>query len=172
MDNIIIDLNQLSKFKLNINEYLIILKIYKLSKMEDIPFYIIEQAFITSLIKKEYIEEKDDNLFVTKKGLNIINLSKNDDITEIIKYFIKITGKTKTSETSQSNRKYINDRLKQGYSKEDLKKVIDVKYKEWKNSVTMNKYIRIETLFNETKFQKYINDVDSVQEVSDNFKSI
>lgn len=175
-----IDLKKLNENNLNINEYLTLVKIYRLSLMEEIPFYTIDEGFINSIKNKGFIEEKNDNLIVTKKGLELVSdkielgiSSDEEDITEVLSYFKEVTGKNRISTDSPSNRKFIKDRIKQGYKKEDLKKVIDLKYNEWKDSITMNKYIRIETLFNETKFQKYVSEIDSIQiDDSTNFKRI
>ena len=59
---------------------------------------------------------------------------------------------------SPSNLKFVNARLKSGYSKDDLIKVIDKKFKDWWGT-NMQSYLRPETLFNETKFQGYINEI-------------
>ena len=66
----------------------------------------------------------------------------------------------------------INDCI---YTKDDLKAVIDIKHKEWHDSPSMAKFVRIETLFNQTKFQKYIDEVESstiAPKQIDNFTSI
>ena len=55
-----------------------------------------------------------------------------------------------------ANLKFIRARLKDGYTLEDLKRVIDIMVVQWKDDPTMNKYLRPETLFNATKFQTYI----------------
>ena len=51
--------------------------------------------------------------------------------------------------------KHINARLKEGYTVEDFKCVIDKKCAEWKNT-EMEQYLRPETLFG-TKFESYLN---------------
>ena len=51
--------------------------------------------------------------------------------------------------------KFLLARL-EDYTVEDLISVIDKKYKEWKGT-NMEKYLRIETLFNATKFESYVN---------------
>ncbi len=52
-----------------------------------------------------------------------------------------------------SNLKFINARLKD-YTADDLKRVIDLKVKDWKGT-QMQQYLRPETLFNATKFEAY-----------------
>lgn len=53
------------------------------------------------------------------------------------------------------NTKLVNARLKEGYTIDDFKTVIDKKVTEWKNG-DMAKYLRPETLFG-TKFDGYLN---------------
>lgn len=47
-------------------------------------------------------------------------------------------------------------RLKEGFTVDDFKRVIDVKTAEWLNDSQMNQYLRPETLFG-TKFEAYLN---------------
>ena len=91
---------------------------------------------------------------------NINPITIEYEINEVIEYFKTITGKTKISNTSTSNRKFIKSRL-QEYKVQDLKDVIDLKYKEWRNDSVMRKYLRIETLFNDSKFQGYIGQLET-----------
>ena len=79
---------------------------------------------------------------------------------QIIKYLNKITGakyKINTPETI----KHINARLKEGFTLEDFKYVIEVKWNEWKGKFTkdgknMEDFMRPMTLFG-TKFEGYLN---------------
>lgn len=66
-----------------------------------------------------------------------------------------------------SNIKFIKSRLKD-YTQEDLKAVIDKKVKEWKGT-EMQPYLRPETLFNATKFESYINGLESKRKNDTNF---
>lgn len=54
------------------------------------------------------------------------------------------------------NLKYINARLKEKYSIEDFKKVIDYKHKEWSVKPEMKEYLQPSTLFG-NKFDQYLN---------------
>ena len=90
---------------------------------------------------------------------------KNTEAIEILNYLNqKIKSKSSSKRgfdiKSPSNLKFVNARLKSGYTKEDLIKVIDKKFKDWWGT-SMQVYIRPETLFNETKFQGYVNEADS-----------
>lgn len=56
----------------------------------------------------------------------------------------------------KSNIDFIKARLKEGYTKEDVFHVIDVKTSKWLNDVKMNEFLRPATLFNATNFSQYI----------------
>lgn len=81
----------------------------------------------------------------------------SDNVTAVLEYLnSQIAGESKRgfSIKSEANRKFINGRLNEGYTVEDLKGVIDLKVKEWKGT-DYEMYLRPETLFNPTKFQNY-----------------
>lgn len=59
-----------------------------------------------------------------------------------------------------SNINLVKPRIKEGYSIDDFKTVIDKKTNEWSNT-DMAKYLRPQTLFNATKFESYLNQPDS-----------
>ena len=75
-------------------------------------------------------------------------------IEEIINYLNEKAG-TKYKSTSKDTIKHINSRLKEGYTVEDFKYVIDVKVAEW-HGTKMEMYIRPSTLFN-SKMDNYVN---------------
>jgi uncharacterized phage protein (TIGR02220 family) len=79
---------------------------------------------------------------------------------EILEYLnTKIVGDSKSkkgfSTKSSANKKFINARLAEGYTVEDLKTVIDSKVREW-SGTQFDMYLRPETLFNPTKFAGYL----------------
>lgn len=74
---------------------------------------------------------------------------------EIIDYLNEKTGKHYRSSTPKT-KTLINARLKEGFTLEDFKQVIDNKVNEWINDKKMNQYLRPETLFG-TKFEGYLN---------------
>lgn len=78
-----------------------------------------------------------------------------DKCIYIIDYLNEKAGTHFKSNTAKT-KSLINARLKEGFSVEDFKTVIDKKVEEWKNDVQMSKYIRPETLFG-TKFEGYLN---------------
>lgn len=75
---------------------------------------------------------------------------------EIIDYLNEKTGK-RYSATSRVNQGHISARLKEGFTIEDFKHVIDVKCFQWKDDAKMAKFLRPETLFG-TKFDRYLNE--------------
>jgi predicted phage replisome organizer/uncharacterized phage protein (TIGR02220 family) len=80
-----------------------------------------------------------DNIYILSGSINHLNL---------------MAG-TSYKTNSKQSRKLINARLSDGYSLDDIKKVIDIKTKEWKGT-ELAKYLRPETLFG-TKFESYLN---------------
>lgn len=99
------------------------------------------------------LREKADKLFKIKpvdKNIDDILIYLNDKLDKPRGFSLK----------SKGNRRFISARLAEGYSEEDLKAVIDVKYLDYENGKFELMYLRPETLFNDTKFQTYINQVD------------
>jgi len=75
---------------------------------------------------------------------------------EIIAYLNEKTGK-RYSATSRVNQGHMSARLKEGFTVDDFKHVIDVKCFQWKDDAKMAKFLRPETLFG-TKFDRYLNE--------------
>lgn len=68
-----------------------------------------------------------------------------------------------------ANIKFIKARLKE-QPIEVLKQVIQIKTFEWKDDSTMNQYLRPETLFNQTKFETYLQKVTEIKQNPEKFK--
>ena len=112
---------------------------------------------------KRYIDIRDKN----KEKKNIKRKENSDEpkgsvvdgyiqpVTEIVDYMNQKLG-THYKPKSQSTQKHIVARLKEGYSVEDFRKVIDKKCAQWMGS-SMAKYLRPETLFG-SKFEGYLNE--------------
>ena len=91
------------------------------------------------------------------KDINIYN-NKDDKIKDNIIYIIDYLNekaKTNYKATTNKTRSLILARINEGFTKDDFKKVIDNKTKEWLGT-DMEKYLRPETLFG-TKFEGYLN---------------
>jgi len=93
----------------------------------------LEKLNIIKIVSNELSSESFE---IRKIGM-ISYLNKLDDkdvldeqIDEVIDYFKKVTGKLRVSNNSSANRKFIKSRLTE-YNIQDLKDVIDLKYKQW-----------------------------------------
>ncbi|MFX3674698.1 MAG: phage replisome organizer N-terminal domain-containing protein [Paenisporosarcina sp.] len=75
---------------------------------------------------------------------------------EIIDYLNK-KANTNYRSTSKSTQTLINARLKEKFTLEDFKTVIDKKSFQWINDLKMNVYLRPKTLFG-TNFESYLNE--------------
>ena len=82
-----------------------------------------------------------------------------DQITQIFDYLNEKTGKHYTGR-SDAQKKYIVARLKEGYTVEEFKRVIDNKCAAWLRDPERCVYLRPETLFG-TKFETYLNDTET-----------
>jgi uncharacterized phage protein (TIGR02220 family) len=76
------------------------------------------------------------------------------DVTEVVEYLNQAAGTSFKKNTPKTVRA-VKARMKEGFTVEDFKAVIDKKVREWKGT-DMQKYIRPETLFG-TKFEGYLN---------------
>lgn len=80
---------------------------------------------------------------------------KPDDIDEVINHLNHRLG-THYKTTTQATRKLIKARLKEGFTVEDMKLVIDKKATEWVGNQKMAQYLRPDILFG-NKFEGYLN---------------
>lgn len=108
--------------------------------------YIVEQSpteyLFPNWLEEKYVEQ-------VKKGN-----PKNFDCRIPIAY---LNQKTNSNyKFVDSNINLVKTRLKDGYTLDDFKTVIDKKCSEWGNS-DMAKYLRPSTLFNASKFESYLN---------------
>lgn len=98
------------------------------------------------------------------KEVTPIKKDKNE-INSIIDYLnLKSVKDFKPNTIKTQN--LIKARLSEGYSIIDFYKVIDVKTKQWKNDINMNKFLRPDTLFS-NKFEGYLNEktIDCIQQI-------
>ena len=80
---------------------------------------------------------------------------KNPVIEEAITYLNVKAGKQ--FKNSKASTKHLLARIKDGYTLEDFKAVIDRKVDEW-SGTKMDKFLRPATLFNAEKFEAYMNE--------------
>ena len=91
-----------------------------------------------------------------KNDKNVENDKNEIKRKDIVEYLNKKTNK-RFRHTSSNCSKHLDARIKEGYSLEDFKDVIDIKCDEWLDT-DHSKYLRPETLFG-TKFDSYLNQV-------------
>lgn len=102
-----------------------------------------------------------------KDSIDKVSIDKNNNIysraiSEIVDYLNKKTGKSFRSSSAET-RKLIIGLLKQNYTVDDFKKVIDIKTDKWLKDVNMVDYLRPKTLFS-NKFESYLNEKPIKQE--------
>ena len=81
------------------------------------------------------------------------------DVTQIVDYLNEKTQSNFKAKTDNT-KKAIIARLKEGYTVEDFKKVIDSKTNEWLNDSEMRSYLRPSTLFRPANFEAYLNEAN------------
>ena len=86
-----------------------------------------------------------------------VTVSNTDTVTikNIIDYLNIKTNKNFKA-TSDKTKRLMGARLKEGFTEDDFKRVIDTKCAEWLDDPKMNTYLRPETLFG-SKFESYLN---------------
>ena len=85
-------------------------------------------------------------------------------VREIVEYLNQQAG-THYKAGAKLTKKKINARLREGYTVDDCKRVVDQKVNDWANDSAMARYIRPETLFG-TKFESYLQQ-ENVQPKTD-----
>lgn len=81
---------------------------------------------------------------------------KEPDPTEEVVNHLNQRAGTHYKTTTANTRKLIKARLKEGFTVDEIKLVIDKKCADWLNNPAMVKYLRPETLFG-NKFESYLN---------------
>lgn len=97
-----------------------------------------------------------------------VNVSVNDSVNVIVSYLNSRVGSSFKASTDKTKR-MINARLKEGFTVEDFKKVIETKAEEWENDPKFCKFLRPETLFS-NKFESYLNQQQAGQSREDELK--
>lgn len=100
-----------------------------------------------NMLDKDNSEVSNTNRFNYSKFINSINEEANTNFRN-----------------SSNNRKLIHARLADGYTEEELIKVIKFKANQWKDNEKMKKYIVLTTLLRPSNFDKYIQEIESIPE--------
>ncbi len=97
-----------------------------------------------------------------KKASNVVDMKtgetiepETDPVVEVVSYLRQITGYKYRPETKTTQR-LIHGRLDEGYTVDDLKRIIDVKAAEWLNNESMRRYLSPDTLFTQAHAEKYL----------------
>ncbi|MBN9312914.1 MAG: hypothetical protein BGO40_02835 [Chryseobacterium sp. 39-10] len=81
---------------------------------------------------------------------------------EILQYLNELAGKR--FKPIKSNLSPIIARLKDGYTVQELKEIVQVKTLDWKNNEQMNQHLCPTTLFRPSNADKYLNYILSIKE--------
>ena len=112
----------------------------------------------------------NDNVNVLSKDNNIYIVGKPDFMSEIKQIIDYLNQKTQSNfkTNTEATKKSIIARLKEGYTVEDFKRVIDAKVKDWADNAEMREYLRPQTLFRPSNFESYLNEANRPQVKSKN----
>jgi len=81
----------------------------------------------------------------------------DEEVKEAIEFYNNLTGR-KLSYKKESQTKLLRARLIEGYTLNEIKKVIANRYEEWKDNDVMAKNLYPTTLFRPSKFPKYLEE--------------
>lgn len=101
------------------------------------------------------------NVNILSKDNNINIVGKPDfesEIKQIVDY-LNAKSQSNFKPKTDTTRKSIIARLKEGYTVDDFKRVIDSKVKDWSDS-SMREYLRPQTLFRPANFEAYLNEAN------------
>ena len=138
--------------------------IYQIIKISELS---VTNAYVISNSKdsdSNALEGKEvTNAYVIGNS-NTKNKEKENNIySEVIKY-LNEKANTNYRPSTKNTQGFISARLKEGFTVEDFKKVIDVKAKSWIGT-DFEKYLRPATLFG-AKFENYLNEANKKGPIS------
>ena len=122
-----------------------------------------QQLFNNNVTNKtEQLQQIEDDK-QQQSNNNVTTLSKkkennNNNIYSLVIDYLNKKASTNYRASTKNTQSFINARVKEGYTIEDFKKVIDSKSKDWLNT-DFEKYLRPATLFG-TKFENYLNEAN------------
>jgi uncharacterized phage protein (TIGR02220 family) len=91
----------------------------------------------------------------------------NTKVDSLITYLNELTGKKYRK--TESNRDKVRARLNEGYTEDDVRRVFRVKTDEWLGT-DMERYLHFDTLCRPSKFEKYLNQPEPLQEQENDVK--
>ena len=110
----------------------------------------------TERVRKHRMKQKG-NVTETLLKQDVTPSDTDSDTEKNILSYLNEKAETSYKHTSRKSRDLIGARIKEGFSIDDFKTVIDKKVSSWKKNPDMCKYLRPETLFG-TKFEGYLNE--------------
>lgn len=121
-----------------------------------------QQLFNNNVTNKtEQLQQIEDDK-QQQSNNNVTTLSKkkekDNNIYSLVIDYLNKKASTNYRATTKNTQSFINARVKEGYTVEDFKKVIDSKSREWLGT-DFEKYLRPSTLFG-TKFENYLNEAN------------
>lgn len=108
----------------------------------------------------ENVKENNTSINNTVNSTDIYSQAEPDGVAEKTKTIVGYLNEKTDSHykaTTPKTKQLVQARLKEGFSVDDFKTVIDKKTATWLNDNKMNKYLRPLTLFG-TKFEDYLNE--------------
>lgn len=108
----------------------------------------------------ENVKENSTSINNTVNSTDIYSQAEPDGVAEKTKTIVGYLNEKTDSHykaTTPKTKQLVQARLKEGFSVDDFKTVIDKKTATWLNDSKMNKYLRPLTLFG-TKFEDYLNE--------------
>lgn len=118
------------------------------------PISVTKQTEIGSFTDRNQSPQKKERK--PKENINKSIVGKPDESARQIIDYLNLTAGKKFKQT-KTNHGFINARIKDGFSIDDLKSVIDKKTAEWSTDSRMSQYLRPATLFNAEKCDGYLN---------------
>lgn len=115
------------------------------------------KQILVELFDEKFASDKPliSPLQATVTVIDTVTDSFSDSVKDIIDYLNNKLNKKYTYKNKNYNSK-IQARLKEGFTVDDFKMVIDKKYDDW-NGTEYEQYLTPDTLFAPSKFEKYLN---------------
>lgn len=104
------------------------------------------------------IDIESISLLKKDKDKRIKNKQKDNELVRLVIDYLNEQLGTRYTATQSTTIKNINGRAAEGYTLDDFKRVIDLKFAEWKDNPKMRRFLRPGTLFTPSKFESYVNE--------------
>ncbi len=119
----------------------------------------------TEVIMQAYVDSELERLGARTKNPTL------EDVKSILSHFNKVRAKLRKrgynlEKIGKTHLRFITSRLRDGATVEEMKAVIDMKEKDWLHDPVMKKYLRVETVFNKTKYNMYVQELPIEQDNS------